>query len=587
MTDKKKVPARFAHLVAEIDGSEYLRIAETKRLRSNDMRGMRSVTTGLVPLNRLRRVLDGEGRQGWLRTQFSSARVYRKSKVIHGPFDLVTPEGLTVEALVDGWTNDNLIMALPQPELVATYGLRPRMIELDQSIRWDDPEHATYDVVIVRPVSRYEMPNDYTPAEVLLRLEYARDYATTRNRAIVEVYYEQQSIAADAELEELLGDQDYARIDLPGVGIEIKRTPFDTAFPLFLAAWGCRLLVRPDGTRPVTDDPKPELEWPGCGVIDSSSDFSPSAAMDYIYVRDEVLTKFEERGEYDVDPESGAVSYEGRWELSYSHRVSRDFIAYELRKLYEGCPSAVIRHVHAHTVEEAVADAQRHILGHANIGARAAKIVAALATLHREILALATTVHRSIEAADIAEPTPDEIDYYGWWTFDHLRPLGRVAPLGIDQDGFLKRVSSLWGPFERLKEKPLRQIATTIGIPAEKLSSMKSLKLLGTIAQLADIADASGLSAATASAEIAARWNAATKLDALRPLFALNDLRQLGSHTPSSEFQQRLAQDLGAFGVDALTVTGGWGTTLDAVYDRVAESLDSVGALLRRLRGST
>ncbi len=157
----------------------------------------------------------------------------------------MTPAGLVVEALVESWTNYNILVSVPQNRLVATYGLQPRVIDSDQSVRWDDPEHITYDVVEVRAFSKYGLPNEYTRSEVLLRRAYAEDYAGLRSRAIVAVYYEEHSIAEDAELEALLGAEEYRRIDIPDIGIEIKRNPVNTEYPLLIAAWGCRLRRSP------------------------------------------------------------------------------------------------------------------------------------------------------------------------------------------------------------------------------------------------------------------------------------------------------------------------------------------------------
>jgi hypothetical protein len=49
------------------------------------------------------------------------------------------------------------------------------------------------------------------------------------------VYYEEHSVADDAELDALVSSEEYRRIDVPGIGIEIKRIPANTEFPLFIA----------------------------------------------------------------------------------------------------------------------------------------------------------------------------------------------------------------------------------------------------------------------------------------------------------------------------------------------------------------
>jgi hypothetical protein len=394
------------------------------------------------------------------------------------------------------------------------------------------------------------------------------------------VYYEEHSVAADAELDALLGAEEYRRIDVPGIGIEIKRNPVNTEYPLFIAAWGCRLLVKPSKRLPITNDEKPSLSWPGVGVVKSSVGFSPKSMMERVYVRDDVLTQFEERSEFEVHPESGSVSYEGRWALGFCHRTSRDYIAYELRKLYEGCPPSVIRHVHQFVVDRAEADAQRTALGASNIGSRAAGYVEAFLRLQRKVHELARKLGLAMAPSAIASPTPDEVEYSGWWTFDELRNLGHVAPQDMSRATFLTRAATLFAPFDKVREKPLREIVRVLGVASDDVKGFGSIKLLGTIAQLATAADESGLSLQSDAPEVLTRWDRALLVPALRPLFALNQLRQLASHTPPSDAAKRLNDALKVFEIDVATVTGGWGRILDKVYDDTARGLQDLAALL-------
>lgn len=574
------VPSRFAHLFEPYaEDAESIVIAETTSLIGEGMHGMRQLTSAVVPLNRLRTTLEGPGAQGWLRTEFSDSPHHLKGRVIDG-FAFVNPSRMVFEGLVDRWTNHNVVVMMPQPRLVATYGLQPRMIESDQSIRWDDPEHVTYDVVVVRPRSKYSIPDEFTRAEVLLRRDYAEDYAGLRSRALVAVYYEQQSIAVDPELDALLGGEEYRRIDLPGVGIEIKRAGFDDEFPLFIAAWGCRLILKPTGMLPISTEGKPTLTWPGFGTVSSSLDFNFKTALDRIYVRDTALTRFEERSEFDVNPEHGGVSYEGRWELSYSNRVGRDYISYELRKLYEGCPRAVIEHVHRFAVDPSDAKSQRAALGNANIGSRAVRVVSGFAGLSNAVLALAHRVGLGTNATDIATPTPRDIEYHGWWTLPEFRPLGHVAPQEMPRAAFLQRAAALYAPLERIREKPLRQIAIAIGVDENTIKDYRSLKLLGLLAQLASTAAEAGLPLHSGASAVISRWDRGALLPELRPLFALNDLRQLGSHITSGDGDAKLRNALAVFDLDLGTLTGGWGAALDRVYDRFGDALFYLAELL-------
>lgn len=485
---------------------------------------------------------------------------------------------MVFEGLVDSWTNHNTIVMMPQVRLTATYGLQPRMIETGQSMRWDDPEHITYDVIVVRPRSKYSVPDEYTRAEVLLRKDYAEDYAGQRRRALVAVYYEQQSVAADPELDELLAGEEYQRIDLPGVGIEIKRAPFDKDFPLFIAAWGCRLILKPTARRPVSNERKPKLHWPGFRTVRSSNDFTFANSLDKVYVRDAVLTRFENRPEFEVDPELGSVSYEGRWALSFSRRIGRDFIAYEIRKLYEGCPRAVIEHVHRFAVEPTEAtrsESARNV----NIGSRAARFVDGLKSVCSAVLALVNRVGIAFSDSDIATRTPKDIEYHGWWTLPEFSALGHVAPLELPRATFLQRSATLYASLEVLREKSLRQVVRAIGVDEKTIRELRSLKLLGVLAQLASTAADAGLSLERDSAEVVSRCDRTKLLPELRPLFALNELRQLGSHLAAGE-EAKLRHALAAFDLDLATMTGGWGNALDRVYDRVADALHFLAGLI-------
>lgn len=111
-----------------------------------------------------------------------------------------------------------------------------------------------------------------------------------------------------------------------------------------------------------------------------------------------------------------------------------------------------------------------------------------------------------------------------------------------------------------------------------------SIKLLGTIAQLATAAVESGLSLQSDAPALLMRWHRALRVPALRPLFELNQLRQLGSHAPPSDAAKRLNEALKVFEIDIATVTGGWGRIPDKVYDDAAGGLQDLATLLHEAR---
>jgi hypothetical protein len=170
------------------------------------------------------------------------------------------------------------------------------------------------------------------------------------------------------------------------------------------------------------------------------------------------------------------------------------------------------------------------------------------------------------------------------WTFDELRNLGHVAPQDMTRAMFLTRAATLFAPFEKVREKPLREIVRALGVANDDVREFGSIKLLGTIAQLATAAVESGLSLQSDAPALLMRWDRALRVPALRPLFALNQLRQLASHAPPSDAAKRLSEALKVFEIDIATVTGGWGRILDKVYDDAARGLQDLATLLHEAR---
>jgi hypothetical protein len=576
-------PRRMSHLLRPYDtGQQQITIAETIELTGAGMRGTRLLTTALVPMNQLSATLKTPSQMGWA-MKFGDGYGMRRSRGDDQPFAIVSPTGKAYEALVEQWLEHNLTVMMPQSRLLATYGLHPRLPN-DQTVRWDDAERIEYDVVVVQPLAIYHGPDRYSGGEVRLDRRYAQDYSDTRKRALVAVFFEQQSLTGDDDLEALLGRGEYRRFDVPGIAVEIKRTKsFDPEYPLYIAAWGCRLVLKPTGGFPVSEERERPLTWPGIDrPIRNSRDFDLPISMHRVYVRDEVLAKFEDRPEYRVHPDSGAVSYGGRWELGFCHRVGRDYIAYELRKLYEGTPRSVIEHVHGFVVEESVAVAQRNALGSANIGRRAARLIDTYYDMIEAVHEVADVVGVAMSIADVAEPTREEVEYSGWWTFDVFKRLGYFAPQEMTRDAFLRRCDQIFKVVETLREKALRRIVIAIGVPTADLEGLGSLKLLAALLQLATIAGGSGLPIRANASSLVARWDRTVLLESMSPLFALGELRVLADHNVAREAELRMQKALAVFGVDAVRARQGWGLAVDHLYDRLAESLLQIAADLRK-----
>lgn len=560
------------------EGGTHVTLAEIRSMNEAGVRGTSRIYTALVPSAKLARTLRLKAGMGWLMEGSDAAPDDRD-------FRITAPSGERFEPLIFGWTAHNRTVLTPNPKWLSALDLVPSIRAGDPPrFEWNDLEGPTYGVVEVLPVSRYEGPDDVSGARVRIVRRYAERLAAERRCAIMAVYYEQRSLPHDPELEALLGGEDAIFKELPGRSIDVKRT-HDREYPYFVAAWGCRLVLKPaKQVKALEDEPKPALMWPGFqGPVNGKRAFMMST-IDRVYIRDAVLDAYEDRDEFDVDPTDGGIGYEGRWALSFSHRVGRDYFAYELKKIYEGCPAEVIRHVHQFAVEPEVAVEQRRALGNENIGTRATKLIEAFYSVVAAIAKMAAAVGLALPDDKIATPTKKEIDYQGWWTMSELKSLGYRAPQSMSRTDFLRRAVTVATLVERVQQQALRRLATTIGVPSKGIEDLQTLGLLGVLAVIGDLAHESGLTISDASAELASRWNRELRNPAVKVLFAGRALRDLASHATEKSAQVRIDQNLRDVGIDPDAHKTGWGAAVDQLYEGTTAALASIAQLLREAR---
>jgi hypothetical protein len=304
--------------------------------------------------------------------------------------------------------------------------------------------------------------------------------------------------------------------------------------------------------------------------------------MDYVYVRDEALKEYESRDEMTVNPESAYVGYGTWWSVGYCHRFGRNHIALELRKLYEGTPPYVIRHFHKYFVSEAHAQADYERWGSAHIGSRARGVIEAYLSLTKALTRISTRLSLFLQPADIGGFDPVQVEKVGWHSDPRLRTLGFVAPLGLSQNEFLGRCNRLFNLLENLKPSPLKQILKQLSLPQNAFVDLGSLKLLATLAQLKQVAVERGDDLVADCSHVVSYWNKDIVVPAMKPLFALNRIRQLNAHTCGGDLSKLLEEPAKQFDIDITATRNGWGIMLDKVYDEVRESLAGLADLLRR-----
>lgn len=563
------------------DSDDSVVVGELSSADRNGYAGTSFLHTALVPFERLDEVLTAPGGIGWKVESWGPDPIVGEGATYKSDFWIDGPQGVDdrLEPLVVSWETHNKTVMMPDNGLLMTYGLCPRLQKNPDRITWDNLSRPQYGVISVTPLSHYDVYS-YSGTEVKIDRQYLEDYASLKSCAVVAVFFEERRCASEAELEQILEGQETIERCLPGRGLVIRRHEYHAETPILCQIWGCRLVLIPSG-RPISEDHKPDLTWPGISNVVTRSRVREIGFPNRVHVSDQVLVRFEGKPEYSIHPEYGSVSYDGRWSLSHSQRVARDFIAYDLKKIYEGCPPAIIRHAHRFAVERAIVERQIQDFGDQNIGKRARLLIEALLSVGGRLASLGDRLGLAFRDEDIISLSKQQVDYYGWWTIDALEPLGRRAALNMTRDQFLERCKTVYQLFEGLNERLLRRTLYQLGFESARISGFRSLKLLSTLLQLCAVSLETGLDIAGQRAEVVDRWDQKVRLDYLRPLFALVDLRNASGHDLGTRENEKIAEALEVFDLQEDSMNAGWGLALDRVYDRTTQTLDAIAASLR------
>ena len=78
------------------------------------------------------------------------------------------------------------------------YGLIPRVTE--ELWYWDEPKRPQADIVSVKSVSTYAFPA-HSGAYVAIDREFLQDYATIRDRALIQMYYLQETVPLSDDIQ--------------------------------------------------------------------------------------------------------------------------------------------------------------------------------------------------------------------------------------------------------------------------------------------------------------------------------------------------------------------------------------------------
>lgn len=575
-------PESMRHLAAPYDDgvSEYVVIAEINESDVNGYKGAKHVCTALIPLDVVKNVMTSPGGIGWEVRSWGPLPCVDEGQIYDTRFWIDGRKGRNekFQTVINSWKRHDREVVLPDNVMLMTYGLVPRYLT-DGTVCWDDPQGPVYDVIRARSHVNYNQKSQQPLVYLTMRRDYLEDYCSLKGCAAVAVYYEERSSTADRSFVEVLAGSEGNQFDLPGrqLGMGILKDKYHAAAPQFARVWGSSLILEPKG-RPISDAADPALEWP-----DHPGPMTlQRASKDWLYgyVSDAVLTEYEGRPEYSLHPESGGVSYGGWWGTSPTDRIGREHIRVELKKLYEGCPPAVISHWHRHAVPESVAEKDKAKNGNQNVAQRAKAIAFAYLRLTEAICQLSDRLGAGFTQEDIGSLATHNVNYRGWWSPEVFVAMTAVIRLNATQEQFLARSVVLFKVMEQLRPAPLRNLVLKLGVPSAKVKDFAALKLLGTLLQLCDIAEQQGYDLIGDTAPIVALWDTKKLLPAMNRIFALNGLRVLAAHAPGAEKDEKLAKAVKAFGIDVASTMTGWGLATDVMYDGLAADLNAVAVIL-------
>ncbi len=543
----------------------------------NGFYGIRMLFTALVPLKEVDLVLTRKGGIGQGVTSSPRHPAYGTSETYSPVFTIQGPGNSSFESMIHTWTNHNRTVLMPDSAFLMCYELTPRIMK--DSISWDDPDRLVYDVVRVIPESYYSTRVGSSTARVTVRRDYLEDYLSLKNCAAVATFWDERLSFDDPQVASFIGERG-AKFEQPGRTLWFMPTKLQHGNQAS-QVWGCAALLTPNG-RPITDPLEPELQWPDRDLpIKGSGRSVKFKPFEDAYVRDEVLSIYEKRNEFQISPEHGYVSYDGRWSVSYCDRFSRNYIELELRKLYEGVPFDVIKHFNKFAVKAEIARRDLETCGNRHVGIRAKDLVYSYLRLIRTLCEVSDAVGQSFTEEDIGQYSLQKIEYSGWWTFPNLNALGNVVPLTLPWPDFTDRCTDVFKLLENLRPAPLLHVLIRLGLPKDRISKFGNLKLLQSLSQLAALAKENGLNLVSDCTQLASTWDPARVITECRPLFALYALRVADAHNPSARARDNISEALDVFGIDQKECRTGWGKALDLVYDRSTLSLDETEKLIR------
>jgi len=502
-------------------------------------------------------------------------------------FWIHSSKDINLEPLVLLWESTNRTILWPDQGFLMTYGLFPRFIEAKEEIIWDEPSEPTQDVVLVKPISKYHWGNAPL-AQVKIKRDFVQDYSTLRKRVIIQLFYEEKRIRIDDEIKIMMGSEKVFEAKFATHSIRIVEDSRDEELVL-VEVCGYRILATP-GNSPITKGrwDYGELTWPGFDKPITHNVAMTLRPLDHVYVSDSVLGKYEGHDEYDITPEIGAVSYGSQWSVSHCHRVGRNTIALELKKLYEGNSPEVVEHWHKFAVESSLIErnkkniveyAEELVKEYLKFGEPLLKVTAIMSRIGGFFVKLTEIKYSSLKR--VVNLDNQKIDYSGCFSVKEIERITWHIPATLNKDGFLERCKRLNILIvEGLNESRLRTTILKTGVNNEKIENYGSLKLLELLLEICMISNDSGLTLLENSKAIIERIDFENINGQIKKLFALYNLRLQSSHYMGKDGEMKFNEALTSFDIELSLVKAHYVDAIEIVYQGITDSLKNINNVL-------
>jgi hypothetical protein len=550
------------------DHSGYHFIAELKEENFKGLTSSIDTNTVLISPRLIKKIKPSQGHPNVTTpgASYHPEYVYKPSFWIF----LTKATGLNkTEPLAVSWDSGNHTTLMPDQGFLSAFKLTPTY--LNEEVHWNDLNGPEYKVILNKPLSEFYFTRK-SSAFVKIRKDYLEAYAALRKKTAVQVFTIIKEIEADDNLEMLTaGDDNYIE---EFKQFEIRLSRYLHKPNIFrMEINGYKILAEHNPIKEISAGEPAGHFWKNIeGSVDGWR-ARHELPGEQVYVADSVLAKYEGNDDYEIYPDSGAVSYGGKWSVGHCKRVGRNAIQLDLKKLYEGNTDEVITHWNKFNIDRsAINFAEEHI------PQKAKRLVRRYFLMGR---LLAGTLNRILPvhytAAELITLDEARINYTGWTEFPDYGPVANhVDAERFTREQFLGRAKKLQILLiENLKVAALRRSVNALGFPLDDTKKYGSLKLLDLVLSYFITANETGLNAALDMDEIRQQMSEKPSKSFLSPLFALNDLRQLDAHK-TNDIKSKLNTSLKVLDIEPNSIANNYADAIGLVFDRLTDAITNV-----------